>query len=119
MTAEVSQTELEALQEADGDVRVVDVRSPAAYRRGHIPGSVNVPFDALADRVTDLAGAEHVVTVCPHGEASVQAARLVAAYEGFDGEVASLSCGVTGWDGDLAAGDAGDAAEDVGADAPF
>lgn len=38
--------------------------------------SENVPFLKPADRINELDGAERVVTVCPHGEASVQAARL-------------------------------------------
>lgn len=130
MAEQVSQDELEALLEDDADdVRVVDIRSPSAYRRGHIPGSVNIPFDALAERVTELDGADRVVTVCPKGEASVQAARLIAAYEGFDGEAASLACGVTGWTDELAGEEGRDAEPDADAagtdpdeaetDAPF
>lgn len=93
---EISVEELAALLE-DDDVRVVDVRSPSAYRRGHVPGSDNIPFAELTSRVEELRDADRVVTVCPHGEASVQAARLVESYEGFEGEAASLSPGIEGW----------------------
>lgn len=105
MDAEISAEGLRALLEEDADVRVVDIRSPAAFRRGHIPGSVNVPFGELTTRIEEVADADRVVTVCPHGEASVQAARLVQSYEGFAGRVESLACGIEGWPDDLVTGD--------------
>lgn len=124
MDGEISADGLADLLEAGADVTVVDVRSEGAYERGHVPGSVNVPFADLPGRVEELDDAERVVTVCPHGEASVQAARLVASYEGFDGEVESLAEGVEGWrgrdfpwEGDGGEGPSADAAGS--ADAPF
>jgi rhodanese-related sulfurtransferase len=89
----------------EGDPLLVDIRQPAAFRRGHIPGSVNLPLGEFTGGVDAVDGADHVVTVCPHGEASVQAARLIAAYEGFDGRVESLAGGLEAWDGPIEAGD--------------
>ena len=97
MDDEISAEELRGLLDGDADVRVVDIRSPSAFRGGHVPGSVNVPFGELTDRIDDVADADRVVTVCPRGEASVQAARLVRAYDGFDGRAASLACGIDEW----------------------
>jgi rhodanese-related sulfurtransferase len=99
MDEDISAEELRGLLDgdADADVRVVDIRSPSAFRGGHVPGSVNVPFGELTDRIDDVADADRVVTVCPRGEASVQAARLVRAYDGFDGRAASLACGIDEW----------------------
>jgi rhodanese-related sulfurtransferase len=122
MDGEISADELQALLDEDADVRVVDIRSAAAFDRGHIPGSENVPFAELPQSVAQLAGADHVVTVCPHGQASVQAANLVQSYEGVaeDARVESLASGITGWDGDLVADTAGDAENTTSAtDAPF
>ncbi|WP_254832565.1 rhodanese-like domain-containing protein [Haloglomus salinum] len=124
MDDEISAEELHDLLESGTDVRVVDIRSADAFRRGRLPNSENIPFRELTGRIEELAGADHVVTVCPHGEASVQAARLVASYEGFDGRVESMADGVTGWQEryglETAAADGGETGEqDEGPEAPF
>lgn len=33
---------------------VVDLRAIADYNKGHIPGSINIPFGKLKDRIKDL-----------------------------------------------------------------
>lgn len=96
MDEEISAAELHDLLES-GSVRVVDIRSPASFARGRVPGSENVPFAELTARIEEFTGDDHVVTVCPHGKASVQAARLIGSYEGFEGDVASLEPGIEGW----------------------
>ncbi|WP_435344613.1 rhodanese-like domain-containing protein [Haloarchaeobius sp. HRN-SO-5] len=110
----------------DGDLLVVDIRPPKAFDSGHIPGSTNLPFQRLAVEVERVAGHDHVVTVCPHGKASVQAARLIASYEGFDGTVESMAGGLTEWEWELDRADStGDpdegptAGAGSGSDAPF
>ena len=119
MDAEISPEEVEQLLDADEDVRVVDIRSEAEFERGHIPGSENIPFHALADDIERLDGAERVVTVCPHGKASVQAARLVSSYEGVaDGaRVESMAGGLSEWEAELAESGDGEAGGADGATA--
>jgi len=116
MDGEISPAELER-QLADGSddtPLVVDIRQPQAFERERIPESVNVPFNRLPNDVETVADADHVVTVCPHGEASVRAARLITAFEGFEGRVESLESGLTGWDGPVETG-----IDDDAPDAPF
>jgi rhodanese-related sulfurtransferase len=105
-----------ALEDGDPPV-IVDIRRPAEFRRGHIPGSENLPLGSLTGEVGVVDGADHVVTVCPHGQASIKAARLIAAYGGFDGRVESLAGGLEAWTGPLAHGEAADG--DDGHEAPF
>lgn len=108
--------------EGVGDaVRIVDIRSPEAFASGHLPGSENIPFGDLPDRIEELAGADRVITVCPHGEASVQAARLVAAYEGTaETDVESMAGGLEAYEGPLESGSASGATpEGPPSDAPF
>jgi rhodanese-related sulfurtransferase len=99
MVEEISPSELESMLGTDEAPTIVDIRNPLAFRQGHIPDSHNIPFQELPQEVDQVHGKDHVVTVCPHGEASVQAARLIASYEGFDGQVESLQTGITGWEG--------------------
>ncbi len=109
MDGEIAPEEVERKLQKDGPV-VVDIRSPAAFEQGHIPGSRNIPFGELPDEVESLTDADHVVTVCPHGKASVQAARLIGSYEGTtDTRVDSMAGGLSEWSGDLETGhDSGD-----------
>jgi rhodanese-related sulfurtransferase len=111
--------EPETLREAMADgpsPLILDIRSADAYARGHLPGSENVPFPELPQRIEDVADADHVVTVCPHGQASVKAARIVSAYQDFDGEVLSLAGGLEAWDGPL---ETDEQPADDAPDAPF
>ncbi len=119
MDGEISADGLWELLEAEKPVRIVDIRSPGQFRRGHIPGSENVPFAELTARIEAFDGDERVVTVCPHGQASVQAARLIGSFEGFEGKVESLQSGLEGWPHELET-DSPTASEGPDApDAPF
>lgn len=124
MSDEITPEELEALLDADEPVRVVDIRSSAAFERGHIPGSENVPFAELPQRAESLGDTEHIVTVCPHGEASLQAVRLLRSAAGVnDARIESLSGGIGDWSGDLEAAGGSTTADDAPSgdvpDAPF
>ncbi|GAA0469404.1 rhodanese-like domain-containing protein [Halococcus dombrowskii] len=102
MSDEITPEELAGLLDEEEPVRVVDIRSPAAFERGHIPDSENVPFGELPQRVEQFADAEHIVTVCPHGKASLQALQLLRSAEPVDdARVESLDGGLEAWDGPL------------------
>jgi len=121
MDGEIEPDQLESeLDRADPPV-IVDIRTPDVYRQAHIPDSVNVPLSQLTREVEAVADADHVVTVCPHGKASIKAARLISAYEGFDGRVESLAGGLTAWDGPIERDEAiaGEASASDTPDAPF
>ncbi|GAB3037100.1 rhodanese-like domain-containing protein [Natronobiforma cellulositropha] len=121
MDGEITPDDVAALLEENAAaVRVVDIRDANSFERGHIPGSENVPFHELGARIEEFDGAERVVTVCPHGKASVQAARLIGSYEGSaDATVESMVGGLESWaeEFDLVAAESESAAD--GANAPF
>lgn len=109
-------------------LRVVDIRDRRAFDRGHLPGSECVPFPELTTRVEELEGASRIVTVCPHGVASRQAAQLIGSYAGIeDARVESLRGGVEAWERDVgelvatesADGESGRDDPDEGPEAPF
>lgn len=127
--ADVLETDGEATAgEADGTdrsaLRIVDIRDERSFDRGHLPDSESIPFPELTNRVDELEGADRIVTVCPHGIASRQAAQLIASYEGTaDARVESLSGGIEAWQEggrELEPTPEADAdADDTTSDAPF
>ena len=87
--------------------RLVDVRSPAEYQAGHIPGAVNVPLDALKGSLDELRVVlqdQDVVLVCRSGQRAGQAQEALRG-AGFDAPV--LAGGINSWTatgGDLRCG---------------
>lgn len=120
-TGSLDGTETGAGDDRDGErVTVVDIRTAGEFSRGRIPDSRNLPFAELPARVGELDGADRIVTVCPHGIASKQAADLIASYEGTaSARVESLRGGIEAWDGPLERDDPGTDPGDDGPDAPF
>lgn len=122
---EITPDELETVLDTEDPVRVVDIRSHGAFEQGHIPQSENVPFEQLPRRAEEFADAEHVITVCPKGKASLQAMQLLRSSAAVDGHVESLAGGLTAWhdfDGDLEAATAGKSDGETtenATDAPF
>lgn len=116
---EITPAELNDLLENEEEVRIVDIRSPSQFERGAIPDSENIPFGELPQRVEALDDAERVVTVCPHGKASLQAMRLIESYEGLgEADVRSLEGGLDAWsrDYDLDGVEGGENGENEGSD---
>lgn len=59
--------------------RLVDVRTPAEFAGGALPGAVNIPLDQLAGRAAELKKeAKPVVVYCASGMRSGQAKRILA-----------------------------------------
>lgn len=87
----------------EGEYTLLDVRQPAEYRAGHLPGAVFIPLPELPDRIGELSRSKPVLTYCRSGNRSRSAAALLLT-EGFD-RVASMEGGITAWNGQTAAGD--------------
>jgi phage shock protein E len=52
-------------------VRVVDVRTPAEFDTGHVPGALNIPYDEMARRHSELGPPSTPVLVyCRSGHRS-------------------------------------------------
>lgn len=84
-------------------MHIVDIRPKPLFRGGHLPGAVNLPLNDLPTMIDEIEWNEDVVVVCPIGESSRQAARLIESYEGLsnDQRVFNLTGGYREWDGDL------------------
>lgn len=91
----------------DGDCQVIDIRQPDHFADGHLPGAENVPMPELPQRLGEIDWDDEVVVVCPIGQSSVQAARLIESYEGVDDDalVASMAGGYEEYEGELETGE--------------
>ncbi len=60
-------------------VKVVDVRTPAEFAAGHLPGAVNIPYDEIGRRAAELGPpSAPVLLYCRSGRRSGIAARTLA-----------------------------------------
>jgi phage shock protein E len=70
---------LERARKADESFVIVDVRTPAEFAQGHVPGAINIPVDQVANRLSELAGARNkdIVLYCRSGKRAGQAAEVL------------------------------------------
>ncbi len=82
----------------DGAVRLLDVRSPAEYAGGHIPGAALLPVDLIASAPATLEPeGKPWLVYCEHGVRSLHAARILV-QAGFP-DVINMSGGMSAWRG--------------------
>jgi glyoxylase-like metal-dependent hydrolase (beta-lactamase superfamily II)/rhodanese-related sulfurtransferase len=82
---------------ADTQALVIDVREPAEYAAGHVPGAVSVPQAELALRLDELPRDRNLVVVCEGGTRSLRAAKFLHQV-GF-ARVTNLAGGTSAWRG--------------------
>ena len=81
-TESMSQADLLArLGRKDPDLVVLDVRTPAEFAAGHVPGARNVSHDLLSSRLAELAPLrdKQVVLYCRSGRRTLLAADVLHA----------------------------------------
>ncbi|HEX6922883.1 MAG TPA: sulfurtransferase TusA family protein [Bacillales bacterium] len=82
----------------DGEkITVVDVREPAEYAFGHIPGAKSIPLGELEDHLNDLKQDDNIHVICRTGHRSDYAAQKMAE-KGFE-KVINVVPGMAEWDG--------------------
>jgi glyoxylase-like metal-dependent hydrolase (beta-lactamase superfamily II)/rhodanese-related sulfurtransferase len=77
------------------DAVIVDVREPAEYAAGHVPGAVNVPQADLATRLDELPRNRPLLLVCQAGYRSLRAAQFLRQM-GYE-DVVSIKGGTVAW----------------------
>jgi rhodanese-related sulfurtransferase len=87
----------DAMRSADPGFVLLDVRGPALFEKGHVPGAINLPHGKIiSSRMSVYPGTTLFVTYCagPHcngaARAAVKLARLGYA-------VKLMAGGITGW----------------------
>ena len=74
--------------------QVVDVREPAEYVTGHVPGAASIPMGQLPDRLAEIDRSKPVFVVCQSGRRSA-AMTDVLLRRGFDAH--SVIGGTAAW----------------------
>jgi hydroxyacylglutathione hydrolase len=62
---------------------ILDVRTEAEYRAGHVPGAMNIAYTRLEKRLDEIPRDKPVMTYCRSGNRAAAAAALLAR-EGYD-----------------------------------
>lgn len=79
------------------DFVLLDVRSPAMYAKGHVPGAINLPHGKItAHRMSQWPAGTIFVTYCagPHCNGAARGALRLA---NLDRPVKIMAGGLTGW----------------------
>ena len=81
-------------------VQIIDVRTPAEFNEGHIPGAVNIDIDGkeFETKVAELDKSRPVAVYCRGGRRSKEAAEQMV---GCGLEVTELSEGILSWKGEV------------------
>jgi rhodanese-related sulfurtransferase len=77
------------------DAVLLDVREPAEYAHGHVPGAINLPQADLATRLAEVPRDRPVNLICQTGIRSLRAAQFQRQV-GFE-QVASVAGGTEAW----------------------
>ena len=77
-----------------GAAQVVDVREPAEFVSGHVPGAASIPAGQLPDRLAEIDRARPVFVICQAGGRS-SARTNVLLHHGFDAH--SVTGGTSAW----------------------
>jgi NADPH-dependent 2,4-dienoyl-CoA reductase/sulfur reductase-like enzyme/rhodanese-related sulfurtransferase len=79
--------------ELQSGAALIDVRGPAEFERGHVPGARNIPVDRLRERLDEIERVP-VIVACQVGQRGHTAARILA-QNGYD--VRNLDGGYLTW----------------------
>lgn len=95
MIPEIDSATLASRMDAEGDIYLVDIRTPAEVAQGAIPGSVPLPMHLIPLRLGDLPRDRELVLYCRSGARSYHACAFLA-QQGFD-NVVNLRGGIVAW----------------------
>lgn len=92
---EVEQIDIVALAARKDRVILVDVREPAEYASGHVPGAINLPQAEIATKLDEIPRDQPLALICQAGIRSLRAAQFLR-QAGFD-DLVSVDGGTGAW----------------------
>jgi rhodanese-related sulfurtransferase len=90
-------------KELDGKIKIIDLRAPETYAKGHIKGAINLEFGKIPDFFTNTIKPfeyDKIIVVCNSGQYSSYTTSLLRLM-GY-GNVYALRWGMSGWNKDFA-----------------
>jgi rhodanese-related sulfurtransferase len=94
-TSRVREIDINGLESRPPDAVVLDVREPAEYAHGHVPGVISLPQADLASRLDEVPRDRPMITLCERGVRSFRAAQFLIQM-GIE-RVASVKGGTAAW----------------------
>lgn len=88
------------MKENPGQIVVVDVRDDREFKKGTIPGAINIPVGDVEKKIAELPKNKPVVFVCPTGARSGEAYDTVKMLGGKDFPVYFIDANITFSEGD-------------------
>lgn len=76
-TPSITVAEVEARLNEKPAPFILDVRTTAEYREGHIAGSASIPLQKLGERLSKLPNNRDIICVCRSGNRSRQATKIL------------------------------------------
>jgi len=86
----------------EGAYTLLDVRQPAEYEQGHLPGAFLIPLPRLADSLNELDSSRPTIVYCAVGGRSRMATQLLM-HQGFR-DVYHIQGGIEAWEERTATG---------------
>ena len=83
------------LENLPGNLKLIDVRTPAEVARGKISGSENLPLHVIPLKVNDFSTDDTIIFYCQTGARSAQACAFMTS-KGVD-NVFNLRGGIVNW----------------------
>ncbi|NAP01410.1 hypothetical protein FRY77_36320, partial [Halomonas sp. MG34] len=83
--------------DAGESLAIIDVREPAEFAFGHIPGAKNIPLGELEERLSEIDQNEELHIICRTGSRSDLAAQKLKA-NGYK-NVKNIVPGMSNWEG--------------------
>jgi hydroxyacylglutathione hydrolase len=94
-SAPVEEVDVARLASRPSEAVVLDVREPAEYAHGHVPGAVNLPQADLASRLEEVPRDRPIYVICQAGYRALRAARFLEQM-GYT-QVANVTGGTAAW----------------------
>jgi TusA-related sulfurtransferase/rhodanese-related sulfurtransferase len=91
--------EIKAKLASGEKLNIIDVREPAEYAFGRLPGAISIPAGELDARLQELDAEKEYHVVCRTGSRSDMACSMLAG-KGFK-HVKNVIPGMTSWEGDV------------------